>query len=99
VNAVCVAATLKRCGKKNIERFFGYLSTNEAFTEADDVCVIVRSAQPSRGDIVNRDSTHAVNLICCNADAKPRPADCNAKLGISCGYGPSDSCPKFGVIN
>jgi hypothetical protein len=32
VNAFCVAATLKLCGKKNIERFFGYLSTNKAFT-------------------------------------------------------------------
>jgi len=32
VDALCVAATLKLGGKKNIESFFGNLSTYKAFT-------------------------------------------------------------------
>ena len=67
--------------------------------EADDVGIVVLAGQMGGGDVVDRRSTNAGDLVGRDGHADARPADEHAELGLARGDGATDRGRVVGVVD
>ena len=94
-----VATTFKRRCQKRGEDFFRQPNANNAGTNAEYVCVVVRTRQACGVEVVAQCRTHAMHLVGRDLFALPAAPEHDSHVGKTVANRPADLCTNGGIVD
>src|SRR5438552_13679790 len=98
-NAGLVTTTGEGRIDERVEGLSSDLVTDQPFTEAHHIGVVVLSCEVRRGDVVHCGRSHARDLVGRDRDADAAAADTDTELGLGPGHTAPDRGAVVGVVD